>query len=263
MEYSLENSKPPIENSTINFNNNNINAINNCNLQNEEKTNSKKDKKDFLDFKNAFNKLKKFLQNENLMFLCKSCNNYLLSNYSLEDVLVLHDKKLNFIFSLESIHEEAEKELNKEADNDLFLKQISNFFLTERNILISEKTDFTQSESSHINFIFHNLICKKCDIAIGKYVKGVPLNLIKFDKKIFLYEDKIATIRKYKNLLPEKVNFEDFIAKDSIFQNILKGTNKEMENSKNDMFNFAYSCSEPRIIRMFRPFTSNRNNLTD
>lgn len=254
MQYFLEKSKnEKTENNFLNpiitENNKSSNNLNNTdnnkssiNIQIEGIKKTKKDKKEYLDFKNAFNKLKKFLHKKNLMFLCKSCNNYLWSNYPLEDILVFRDQKINCIFNLESICEEQEKEFtnnnfNNNKDN-LDLKQIRSFFLTEKSILISEKTEFSRSENSFMDFIFQNLICKKCEKTIGKYIAGVSHNLHVFKNKIFLYEDKITTIRKDKDCLPEKVNFEEFISNDSVFQNILKETNKQMEDTENFMFSF-------------------------
>ena len=221
------------ENTNLNNNlNNNYKNINN--IENEDKNKQKKDKKDYLDYKNAFSKLKKFLQNQNLMFLCKTCNNYLFSNYSLEDVLIFQNKNINFIFNLESIFEEVEKQYN----NELTIPQISNFFLTEKNILINEKIEFSNNENSCMDLIFHNLICKDCQNILGKYVIGVPRNLLNFHKKVFLDENKLITIKKEHGVLPEKVKFDEFILNDLIFQNIIKETNMQLKDTKDVMFNF-------------------------
>lgn len=226
------------ENSISNSIENNKNN-DNFNIPKEEKNKTRKDKKDYLDFKIAFNKLKKFLQKKNLMFLCKRCNNYLCSNYSLEDVLVLSNNKINFIFKIESILEEANKDFDKD---NLTLKNVFNFFLTERNILISEKIEFSKTESNYLDFIYYKILCKNCDEVIGKFVIGAPLKLLKFKNKIFLFEDKLTVIKKEKDSLPEKVNFNEFMLNDLAYQNIINETNKQFDNAQDAMFNFSVYC---------------------
>jgi len=209
----------------------------------------KNEKHEYLDFRGSFSVLKKFLQNQNIIFLCKNCNSFICSNYSLEDVLVFKNNSLNLIFNLETLFEQAEKNYN----SDLSFKQIADFF-KDNNIIIDSNIEFTQEENTSLDFIWHKLICINCQNIIGKYTIGVPLNLIKFKEKIFLSDKEITAIKREIGCFPERIYFDDFLTNDKIYQNILNETIKQTDNTKDILLNFHSFTSVLKYLKDIKKY---------
>jgi len=155
------------ENTIFNIPENNDILINNIlNAKKEETKIKKNGKKTILDFKGAFKAFKKLLQRESLMFFCKTCNNFICSGYSIEDILIFKDKNIDLIFNPEFLFKEIDKNFNKNNNNlNEVLIEISNFF-GERNISISTQKEISQENDYIPNFIYTKLICSKCNILI-------------------------------------------------------------------------------------------------